>query len=345
MSKQHKLTFNPKKVTKDLLGVLPIRARDIIKKRYGLDSVSGGMTLEAIGETYGITRERVRQIENFALNSIRKSDAYTTNVVSFDELRKHMDEYGGVVHEQDFLDHLTSDKELQNHVSFYLELGNDFIKLKEDEEFSHRWTIDEGLSKKVHDSLKKLYESLSEDDLISESEMIIKFLDHLEDTVKDIRNEELAKRWIKMSKKIGKNALGEWGVAHSPNIRVRGIRDLAYLVLRKHGSPMHFREVAKAIKQIFGKNANEATCHNELIKDKRFVLVGRGLYALSKWGYSQGTVRDIIKTIIKDKGPQSRDEILKKVLRERYIKENTVLVNLQNKKYFKKDKNGKYLIV
>jgi hypothetical protein len=345
MSKQHKLTFNPKKVTKDLLAVLPVRARDIIKKRYGLDSASNGMTLEAIGEIYGITRERVRQIENFALNSIRKSDVYNANVVSFEELKKHMDEYGGVVHEQDFLDHLTSDKELQNHLSFYLELGNDFVKLKEDEEFSHRWTIDKDLSEKVHVSLRRLYESLSEDDLISESEMIIKFLDHLEETVKDMRNEELAKRWIKMSKKVGKNALGEWGVSLSPNIRVRGIRDLAYLVLRRHGSPMHFREVAKAIKQIFGKDANEATCHNELIKDKRFVLVGRGLYALAKWGYSQGTVRDIIKTIIKDKGPQSKDEILKKVLRERYIKENTVLVNLQNKKYFKKDKNGKYLIV
>ena len=345
MAKQHKLTFNPKKVTKDLLNVLPQRARDIIKKRYGLDSGSAGMTLEAIGEVYGITRERVRQIENFALNSIRKSDVYAENLVAFDELKKHLDEYGGVVHEQNFLDHLTHDKELQNHLSFYLELGNDFVKLKEDDEFNHRWTINQELSNKVHDSLRNLYKSLSEDDLISESEMIIKFLEHLEGTVKDLRNEELAKRWIHISKKIGKNALGEWGISLSPNIKVRGIRDLAYLVLRKHGSPMHFREVAKAIKQIFGKDANEATCHNELIKDKRFVLVGRGLYALTKWGYSQGTVRDIIKAIIQEKGPQNKEEILKKVLRERYIKENTVLVNLQNKKYFKKDKNGKYLIV
>ncbi|MEI6296119.1 MAG: sigma factor-like helix-turn-helix DNA-binding protein [bacterium] len=345
MAKQHKLTFNPKKISKELLDALTSRARDIIKKRYGLEAGTEGMTLEAIGEIYGITRERVRQIENFAINSIRKSEAFSKNSASFDELKKHMDEYGGVVHERNFLDHLTHDRDIQNHLSFYLEIGSDFVKLKEDDEFAHRWTINSELSEKVHESLRNLYKSLSEDDLISESEMIIKFLDNLEGTVKDLRNEELAKRWIHISKKIGKNALGEWGISQSPNIKVRGIRDLAYLVLRKHGSPMHFREVADAIQQIFGKEANEATCHNELIKDKRFVLVGRGLYALTKWGYSQGTVRDIIKMIIKEKGPQSKEDILKKVLRERYIKENTVLVNLQNKKYFKKDKGGKYLIV
>lgn len=345
MAKQHKLNFNPRKITKELLSVLPVRARDIIKKRYGLDVGVAGMTLEAIGECYGITRERVRQIENFALNSIRRSDTYKNKAEIFDELKKHMDEYGGIVHEQNFLNHLTPDPDLQDHLSFYLELGSDFIKLKEDEEFSHRWTIDKELSEKVHESLRNLYKTLSEDDLISESELIIKFLNHLKETVKEIRNEEFAKRWVHLTKKVGKNALGEWGVSHSPNIKVRGIRDLAYLVLRRHGSPMHFREVASAINNTFGKDANEATCHNELIKDKRFVLVGRGLYALTKWGYSQGTVRDIIKAIIEERGPQTKDEILKKVLRERYIKENTVLVNLQNKKYFKKDKNGKYLIV
>lgn len=344
MSKPHKLSFTPRKSTKELLNVLATRARDIIKKRYGLETSAPGMTLEAIGQIYGITRERVRQIENFALASIRKSDVFTQNQPLFTELKKHMDEFGGVVHEQDFLDHLSKDKEAQNHVSFYLELGGDFVKIKEDDDYEHRWTTDQELADKVQQSLKALYEGLSEEDLISESEMIIKFLDHLKNTAKDLRSEEFARRWLALSKRVDKNALGEWGVSHSPNIRVRGVRDLAYLILRRHGSPMHFREVAKSIKQIFGKDANEATCHNELIKDKRFVLVGRGLYALAKWGYSQGTVRDIIRAVLKEKGPMTKEEILEKVLRERYIKENTVLVNLQNKSHFKKDKSGKYII-
>ena len=114
--------------------------------------------------------------------------------------------------------------------------------------------------------------------------------------------------------------------------------------MRKHGSPMHFKEVAKKINETFGKKAHYATCHNELIKDARFVLVGRGIYALAEWGYKGGIVREVIKEIIKKDGPQLKDDIVEKVLKERYLKKNTILVNLQNAKYFKKNKNGLYTL-
>jgi DNA-directed RNA polymerase delta subunit len=122
------------------------------------------------------------------------------------------------------------------------------------------------------------------------------------------------------------------------------MRDYAFLVIRKHGSPIHFREVAKNIEKIFKKKAHVATCHNELIKDPRFVLVGRGLYALKEWGYASGVVRDVIKNIIEKNGPLTKDQIVEKVLKERYVKENTIMVNLQNQKYFKKDREGRYSI-
>ena len=38
----------------------------------------------------------------------------------------------------------------------------------------------------------------------------------------------------------------------------------------------------------------------------------------------------------------TKEEVVEKVLKERYLKRNTILVNLQNSKYFKKDKNGLY---
>ena len=113
-------------------------------------------------------------------------------------------------------------------------------------------------------------------------------------------------------------------------------------MMRKHGSPMHFREVAEAITNTFEKKCHTATCHNELIKDNRFVLVGRGMYALSEWGYKPGVVRDVIKEILKREGPRTKEEVVDKVLKERYLKKNTILVNLQNPKYFKKNKDKKY---
>jgi hypothetical protein len=120
------------------------------------------------------------------------------------------------------------------------------------------------------------------------------------------------------------------------------MRDYAFLVIRRHGSPIHFKEVAKLITELFKKKAHVATTHNELIKDPRFVLVGRGLYALTEWGYMAGVVKDVIRGVIEKNGPMTKEEIVKKVLKERYVKENTIMVNLQNPKLFKRLKDGKY---
>jgi hypothetical protein len=56
-------------------------------------------------------------------------------------------------------------------------------------------------------------------------------------------------------------------------------------------------------------------------------------------------VKDVIKTVLKKHGPMPKDAIIEKVLKERYVKENTILVNLQNNKFFKKDKDGKYHLI
>ncbi|MEY2664436.1 MAG: hypothetical protein RIT04_244 [Candidatus Parcubacteria bacterium] len=334
--------FKPKVSTKRLLSVLPDRARDVLINRYGLGKSSEKMTLDAIGKLYGITRERVRQIENYAITNIRKSDAYKQERVVFAEMEEMLHSLGGIVVEEDFLGSVSKDASTQNHIHFLLVVGDGFKKNKEDDEFKHRWHVNEQLAKQVEDSLRKLYSGLSDQDLLPESEMVGKFLEHLEGVAEKYKNQEIVKRWLGLSKHIGKNAIGEWGVAHSPNIKTKGMRDYAFLVIRKHGSPIHFREVAKQIGLVFKKKAHVATTHNELIKDPRFVLVGRGLYALAEWGYMSGVVKDVIKKIIEKHGALSKDEIIEKVLKERYVKENTIMVNLQNQKHFKKTKEGKY---
>ena len=338
-------TFKPKIVVKKLLAVLPDRARDVLTSRYGLGKSTDKLTLDAIGKKYGITRERVRQIENYALDVVRKSDAYKSESKTFVELEDLLRSLGGIVVEDDFLGASSKDQGLQNHIYFLLVLGAAFQKRKEDDEFHHRWHVDEKLAGDVESSLKKLYGSLSTDDLLPESEMVNKFIEHLGDVSEKYKNQEIVKRWLNLSKKIGKNALGEWGVAHSSNIKTKGVRDYAFLVIRKHGSPIHFREVANQITKIFKKKAHVATTHNELIKDPRFVLVGRGLYALSEWGYMSGVVKDVIRKIIEKNGPLTKDEIIQKVMKERYVKENTIAVNLQNPKYFKRDKDNRYHVV
>ncbi|MFM8230713.1 MAG: RNA polymerase sigma factor RpoD/SigA [Chthoniobacterales bacterium] len=56
----------------DLLDVLDARERKIISYRFGLD---GGRerTLEEVGKKFGVTRERIRQLQNIALLKMRKA--------------------------------------------------------------------------------------------------------------------------------------------------------------------------------------------------------------------------------------------------------------------------------
>lgn len=339
-----KLTFKPRDVTKKLVVVLPERAREIIVSRYGLGQKNERMTLEAIGNQYGITRERVRQIENHSLNTMRKSAVYDEHTLTFDELETIINSLGGVVSEEDLLRHVTDNERIKNHVVFLLELGKNFKKKKEDKHLKNRWYIEENLHESVDSAIRELYSTLTDEELVAENEIIERFLSHVKDVSEEYRNEEIAKRWLGVSKHIDKNPLGEWGRATSPNVRVKGMRDYAYLVIRRHGSPMHFREVASKIKELFGKSAHIATTHNELIKDPRFVLVGRGLYALREWGYITGVVKDVIKKVLLKDGPLSRDEIIEKVMKERYVKPNTILVNLQDAEIFGRDLKGRYFL-
>lgn len=338
------ITFKPKEVTSALLAVLPDRARDILEKRYGLTKTGESFTLEAIGQSYGITRERVRQIENYGIQSIQKSDEYKKHYDLFIELQKLIDQLGGgVVAEHVLLDELTDDPIVRNHIYFLLIVGDTFYKQKENPHFTHRWFTERKIAESVEAALRKVHKSLNPDELVSETEILNRFREALID-IADRHDEEALRRWLLISKQIGRNPLGDWGHADSPNIRVKGIRDYAYLAVKKHGSPMHFREVAEAIRDLFEHDAHVATTHNELIKDERFVLVGRGLYALSEWGYTAGVVKDVLRQILETEGPLSKEEIIDKVRKERYVKDNTIMVNLQDTNLFKKLANGTYTL-
>lgn len=338
------VSFKPKQVTKRLLSNLQDRAHDIIVNRYGLGDDVDSKTLEAIGKKYGITRERVRQIENAALAAIRKSDTFKAEHKTFSEIKNLVESMGTLVHEEEFLDAVSKDTQTKNHIHFYLVLGDEFKKLKEDDHFKARWTIDETLSEAVHEALHGVYKNLNDKDLLSENDLISRFLDELKGVSQQYKNEEIARRWLSISKKIAKNPLGEWGPSASQNVKTRGIKDYAYLMMKKHGSPMHFREVAEAIMETFGRKTHVATTHNELIKDPRFVLVGRGYYALEEWGYKPGVVRDVIAEILQKEGPLLKEDVVDRVLKERFLKKNTILVNLQNPKYFTKLDDGRYTV-
>jgi len=338
-------SFDSAALAKRLLAAAPERAREVLIRRFGLGTDAERETLEAIGDRSGITRERVRQIEAAGLDAVRASKAFKDASSAFEEIAQYIHSLGAIVPEEMLLSALGKDEKSRNRFRFFLMVNSAFFRERETNDFLARWHVDHATAKHIHDALTRLYSSLSDNEVVAEGDLLDRFLDELKDVNDAYKNEEVLKRWLSLSKRIASNPLAQWGRTTAPAIRIKGVRDYAYLAVKRHGEPMHFSDVAKTIGTLFSKKAHIATTHNELIKDPRFVLVGRGLYALTEWGYKPGVVREVIRETLEEKGPMKKDEIIKHVKKARFVKDNTILVNLNDSRYFKRLKDGRYAAV
>lgn len=341
----NQLPIYSEEASKKLMSVLPKRTRDVLEKRFGLGKNGERMTLDAIGKGYGITRERVRQIESDGLTRIRKSDAIKELGGVFTALENYFAEGGNVFKEASVLNFLSLHPKHENHVYFLLSLHSPFVRFHENEFLFDRWahghTFHSGAERTLSQAifeLRKIGKPISENAL----------LEIVGNCAKAVTGNPVSRvclsNWIGISKLISQNYFGEWGLTEFPEIKPRGVKDLSYMVLSRHGSPLHFSQVAQEISKLTGKKAHVQTVHNELIKDNRFVLVGRGLYALKELGYAPGQVRDVIGDILKTFGALTREKIVALVSQKRLVKPNTIAINLENKKYFNKLPDGRYTI-
>jgi len=339
------MTFNYQKIYLSLLKDLPQRTTNIIERRFGLKTAKRE-TLEAIGKSYGITRERVRQIENEGLSQIQSKIKEHQRVFQyFNDTLKSL----GDLNKEKSLLYTLGGKNYQNHVFFLLTLDDNFERFSEDKEFYSFWAR----KKEAVNSAKKIINlTLNKFEKKKEPLSLDKLFEIQKTELSKILgkkpNKTVFRSYLEISKKIQKNPEGQLGLKDWPEINPRGIKDRAYLVLKRQGEPLHFAQVAALMEKLsypFRRKTHIATVHNELIKDSRFVLVGRGLYALKEWGYAPGMVRDVILRVLKEaKQPLSKEEISERVLEQRFVKENTIFLNLQNKNYFFKDSQGRYTI-
>ena len=326
-------------IVKELTGGLSDRQKDVLNKRFCLDDkVKEGATLAELGGSYGVTRERIRQIEAGSLAETRKKLAGSVAAKSaLAAIHKVCARMSGTVREDALLAALKSECGLSlrsPQIHFILEAEGKLNFYPEDKDFFSFWY--EG-----HDTLSRAKEVIQK----THSSFTGRKHELLRDGSKaHSRLEEEERAYLALSKKFGTNVYGDFGLTEWPEINPKTIRDRAYLVLKKAERPVHFREIAKLIdaRKFDAKAVYASTVHNELIKDRRFVLVGRGVYGLSEAGYRSGTTRDIIAHILKANGPLSADAVVKLVSGERQFKENTILLNLQNRKHFKRLEDGRY---
>lgn len=341
-----------KKITKgqfqhlaeELLLALDTRAKDVIERRFGLKTGSKE-TLESIGQEYGITRERVRQIEAQA----KKGVATRLNVLEPVDvfLREVFQKEGGILAEERVVEQVSkalNDALPTALIHFYLEILPAYDFTNTDANFAPHWRYPaavppeaEIVARTAHTILQKGQHPLAEPD----------FLAAIRAEVGSIISQPFIYAWLLASKHARKNVFGQWGLAAWAEITPRGVGDKAYAVLRRHGKPEHFRQIARLINEAAfdRKVANPQTVHNELIKDNRFVLVGRGLYGLTEWGFMPGTVADVLETILgKAAQPMTREELIEQVLAQRLVKKNTILLSLQDQNRFVKTAGNRYTL-
>jgi hypothetical protein len=153
-----------------------------------------------------------------------------------------------------------------------------------------------------------------------------------------INNNKILYSLLVAAKEVEQNKFGFWGSYNSEEIAPKTINHKIYLVLKNEGKPMHFVDIAKRINEVSfdHKTANPATVHNELILDPKYVLIGRGIYGLKEWGYKEGVVADVIRDILKEHGPLTKEEIAEKVLANRMVKKTTINLALMDKNVFEK---------
>lgn len=350
----------PREFVQKVVLALSDRSKEVIFKRFNLNG-ENEHTLDKIGQQLKITRERVRQIEKGAMAKINNSHA--KEVLEFNSLFQNIiSKNGGVMERAFFLDKIIAFMEEERG-----------IKLENTEEEKRNLILIIALISEIkHDLVNKKHKdifylnkesletaSLSIDEAIkifTEENKAMSFADVF-DRIKARQifkgkninlTEDSFLSYLALSTEIVPGMQGQWGLRIWPFIFPRSVRDKAYLILFYKKDPLHFKTIAALINEAWTKKKKPAlaeTVHNELIKDKRFVLVGRGIYALAEWGYKKGTVQDIIKSILTSKGaPMKKEEIIKEVSAQRIVKPSTIILNLKNKDVFAAMPEGTYAV-
>ncbi len=336
--------FSPYRLVKEAIANLKPNEATVVLGRFGIGSDRA--TLSAIGKKLKLSRERIRQIEREGLKKIARAIVEKKNQ-NITEIVLELEKNGGITSHSKIAEKFLEERYWGNRDEFnslhlIFSLMPEIIKIEKTTELEAGWILasmsKEEAVKIINDwaaHLEKLRRPATLDVLIDahpdHKKYKVTFLSELP---------EISKRLIKTDG-------GEIGLASWPEVNPRNVRDKIYFVLKQNKKPMHFADIAKAISEqkFNNKKIVRATVHNELIADDRFVLIGRGIYALSEWGYQAGTVADIIKNVLAEsKSGLGVEEITKKVLKQRLVKKNTILINLQTKPGFKKIGKDRYAL-
>jgi hypothetical protein len=328
------------KTIEKYIKLLPERDAEILKLRFGLGD-EGPYSLQKIGSKYGITRERVRQVQNESINKIKEA------ILNDEKLNKVIILGKKLIRQTNGFSDLDLEKQIsqdfgfgtkENHIRFILILDPE-IKLEGKDDFHERFYVIKEKKSKIKDFFHSIAKKLHGQKLDYE-----KFKDKIlfvfNKKLKEDLNEKSFTKILKISKKIWLNPFNEGGHEENFYIAPKNTKHRILTVFHYHKKPLHFREIYEILKKVrekfhdlihpsWNKITKLETIHNELIRHPDFVLVGRGLYALSNWGYSGKTVEELILEYLSNvKKPVKREDVINYVLSKKIVKPSGVSIVL-----------------
>jgi hypothetical protein len=321
-------TYDYKTATQQILSQLRRdRDRQIIARRFGF-GLAKRQTLEKIGNDFDITRERVRQIEKAAITKMRASSSPQLTRAN-DLITEIVRETGGVALVAEIAQVLGAPEKDTAYVVFLVLLSTDVDLIEEDDHV------------RLSAGLMPIYSRPQMTKLINEIVATVKeygkpaTLAKLRSKLPSELDTDTMEHLMMTSKQLAYFD-SKWGLISWPEVNPKSIRDKTYLVLARHGRPLHFSDIANHVRSLGAakRDVTVQAVHNELIKDVRFILIGRGIYALAEWGYTPGTVAEIISAVLREEQPLHKDEIVRRVLMKRQVKTTTIILNLQEKDQF-----------
>lgn len=320
------------------------REAEVLTKRYGLGGHKSE-TLQEIGEKFNISRERVRQVENSALAVVRAASDHKPLkdllALQHEILRSH----GGVTAETVLLDEflLESKRTASEEAAalFILGASRSVTEVSETRQYRRFYALSSAHARAV-ETLAGITQKMLQDDKKAEAASVedlhVRLLNSPSlDSITYLFSESLLESTLQIAKAFTQADDGRWGLVTWSDINPRNIRDKTRFTLKRAGTPLHFTEITERIRaaKFDAKPVTTQAVHNELINGSEFVLIGRGIYGLSDWGYVEGTVSDVIEKLLRDAGkPLEREAIIESVLQQRHVSRNTIIINLQNKERF-----------
>jgi hypothetical protein len=316
----------------------------ILQRRLGLEGTEK-LTLEELGLAFGLTRERVRQLEASALNELRgvlieddyKNKTYHVHPNILKAVRRLSemvtDRAGQATLESSLLNQIQHSFNVHPDAikpSLYLVLNlSGLLKLDFNRgDLQPVWgKFGTPEARSIQNSIERLDKLMTEEHTLPLSE-----IDILVQINKGVRKRnrlslDQLKKLLNLCSSIEVHKSGfYWGkFGH-----LVGRGNQVERVLFEHGEPVHITKITREINHrltLHGKRiVNPRNLANQMSNDNRFVPIGRsGEWGLSSWSVDTGTIVEQMKLyFIARNEPATADEIYSYVSERRPVRKGSV---------------------